>query len=197
MLKHKNVLQLIIFTFAKSLSQVALAAAHAKMAEMKLDNALSSLSFVSVKKGTAGEAHHIRKLSGSISASGELKVMLNLASVDSKIDIRNERIKKHLFETATHPTATITANIGSEAPTGVTMVTGEGILDMHGVTTTIPVNVIIANTGDKLVIASATPIIIKASDYGMEAGVKKLQELAKLPSVATAIPVSFTFTFSK
>jgi len=52
-------------------------------------------------------------------------------------------------------------------------------------------------TGDKLLAASTTPIIINAADFKMEEGVAKLQALAKLPSVATAVPVSFILSFTK
>jgi len=198
MFKHQNLLKLITLFFFLGLSHLSMADSHGKMTAMKLDNALSSLSFVSVKKGSAGEAHHIRKLSGSISTSGELSVVLDLASVDTKVEIRDQRMKEFLFDTAKHPTATITANIGNKIPAaGVIMRSGEVTLSMHGASKSLPVNAIIVNTGDKLVMTSATPIILKAADFGMEAGVKKLQELAKLPSVATAVPVSFALTFSK
>lgn len=56
---------------------------------------------------------------------------------------------------------------------------------------------VVVNTGDKIVITSTNPIIIKAEDYGLAEGVAMLQELAKLPSVATAVPVNFVLTFSK
>jgi hypothetical protein len=61
----------------------------------------------------------------------------------------------------------------------------------------LPFNAVAVNTGDKVVVSSATPIIIKAADFGLEKGVAKLQELAKLPSIATAVPVNFVLTFSK
>lgn len=188
---------LVFLLFALSVSQFSMAATHEKKPAMTLDNALSSLSFVSIKKGSVGEAHHIKKLSGSISHSGELNVNLHLDSVDTKIEIRDTRMKRHVFEEG-YFTATIKANVGDSIPTaGVAKVMGEGTLNMHGVSKTLPVEVVITNTGNNVVISTATPIIIKASDFGMEAGVKKLQELAKLPSVATAVPVNFVLTFSK
>lgn len=57
------------------------------------------------------------------------------------------------------------------------------------------VNAIVAHRGKELVVSSVKPIIIKAADYGMEEGVKKLQELTKLPSIATAVPVTFSLVF--
>jgi len=57
--------------------------------------------------------------------------------------------------------------------------------------------VIAVTTDDKLVVSSKNPIMIQASDFGLVAGIQKLQELAKLPSIATAVPVSFVLTFTK
>jgi len=78
---------------------------------------------------------------------------------------------------------------------GVTMVETEGELEMRGVKKKVKVHAMVAHTGKELVVSSVSPIILKASDYGMEEGVKKLQELAKLPSIATAVPVTFSLVF--
>ena len=194
----KKLIKLFTLTLALVFTQASFGAAHGKkaMGGMTLDNALSSLSFVSVKKGTAGEAHTIDKLSGSLSAEGDLLVTLDLSSVNTKIDIRNERMQKHLFETGKNPTATVSAKIGKVSD-GVSRVKGGVELNLHGVKKNVDFEAIAVMSGGKLVVSSAKPIIIKASDYGMEGGVAMLQKLAKLPSIATAVPVSFVLTFSK
>lgn len=178
------------------MTQVVFAAAHQKsMGAMKLDNEYSSLAFVSIKKGAVGEVHTIKDLSGSWSPDGNVNISLNLNSVDTKIAIRDERMKKHLFETSKYPTARISANISSMPPKGVSRGNTEVTVQMHGMTKTVPVAYIAVNTGDKIVVSSAQPLIINAADFGMDKGVKMLQELAKLPSIATAVPVSFVVTF--
>lgn len=195
-----NLFKLFVLSFALLMSQSSFSAAHEKksMGTMKLDNSLSALSFVSIKKGAVGEAHTIKNLSGSISAEGNINVILDLASVNTKIDIRDERMKKHLFEIALNPKATVTAKVGDKVSmAGVSIVEGEVSINLHGVTKTVSTSVAVVNTGDKVVISSTKPIIIKAADFGLEGGVAMLQKLAKLPSIATAVPVSFVLTFSK
>lgn len=195
-----TVSKLFVLLFALMMSQASFSAAHEKkaMGDMKLDNSLSALSFVSIKKGTVGEAHTIKNLSGSLSAAGNINVVLDLASVNTKIEIRDERMKKHLFETDKNPSATITAKVGDKVSVvGVSLVEGEVSINLHGVTQKVAVSVAVVNTGDKVVITSTKPIIIKAADYGLEGGVAMLQKLAKLPSIATAVPVNFVLTFSK
>jgi hypothetical protein len=193
-----KLLKLFLFSLALSFTQASFGAAHAKKAMdgMTLDNALSTLSFVSIKNGAVGEVHTIDKLSGSLSDAGDLMVTLDLSSVNTKIDIRNERMQKYLFETGKNPTATVSAKIGKVAD-GVSRVKGAVELNLHGVKKNIDFEAITVMSDGKLVVSSIKPIIIKASDYGMEGGVAMLQKLAKLPSIATAVPVSFVLTFSK
>jgi len=190
-----KLLKLFLLSLAITTSQLSFGASHSK-GGMMLDNALSTLSFVSVKKGTAAEVHTIDKLSGSLSDAGELLVTLDLASVNTKIEIRDVRMKKSLFETDANPTATVTAKIGKIAD-GVSRITGSLELDLHGVKKSMDFEAVVVMAGDKLVVSSAKPIIIKAADFGLEGGIAKLQELAKLPSIATVVPVSFVLTFSK
>ena len=168
-------------------------------ADMTLDNKHSSVSFVSVKKGTVAEAHHIKKLSGSLTDSGQLKVILDLASVDTKIEIRDQRIKAFLFETTKFTEATLTAQIKDIVNTddGIKKLTMDAKLDLHGISQTIKVDVIVLKSGNTLLATSATPILINAADFKLDGGIGKLQELAKLPSIATAVPVNFTLVFLK
>ena len=164
-----KLLKLFLLSLAITTSQLSFAASHSK-GGMVLDNALSTLSFVSVKKGTAGEVNTIDKLSGSLSDAGELSVTLDLASVNTKIEIRDERMKKELFETSANPTATVTAKIGKVAD-GVSRVTGSLELDLHGLKKSMDFEVIAVMSGDmthlwticsslKLVAASCPCIIV-------------------------------------
>lgn len=191
MLNSKTLLKGIILSSVMAFSQIAMAGS------MRLDENMSNLSFVSVKNGTVAEAHSIPKLTGSISDKGELKISMFLASVETNIPIRNTRMNRHVFDSGNNPLATITANVAGKVPTaaGVAIVETEGELTLRGVVKKIKVNVMVAHTGKELVVSSIKPIIVKASDYGMEVGVKKLQELAKLSSIVTAVPVSFSLVF--
>lgn len=192
MLNQKSLLKGLLLTAALAFSPLATASS------MNLDEDSSSLSFVSVKKGTVAEAHSINKLTGTISDKGMLSINIHLASVETNIPIRNTRMNRHVFESETNPLGTITADVSGKIPeSGMSMVETEGELTLRGVTKTVKVSAMVVNTGPKLIVTSIKPIIIKASDYGMEEGVKKLQELAKLPSIATAVPVTFTLVFSK
>jgi hypothetical protein len=47
------------------------------------------------------------------------------------------------------------------------------------------------------VVTTLQPVIIKAEDFALVAGINKLKSLASLPSIAYSVPVSFVLTFTE
>ena len=191
MLNHKSIIGVLCGILMLGIST-------ASFADMMLDELASSLTFVSVKKGTAGEVHTIPKMSGSLNNKGDLNVILDLKSVNTKIPVRDERMNKVLFETAVYPDAILTAKIADDlSADGIKTIETEATLEMHGISQKIKVEVIAVRAGDQLIASSTKPIIISAADFKLEGGVAKLQELAKLSSIALAVPVNFVLVFKK
>ena len=75
----------------------------------------SQVRFVSIKNNTIGEVSHFETLAGSVTDAGEVEVRVALDSVETNIGIRNERMKKMLFEVGLYPEAVITAQLDAEA----------------------------------------------------------------------------------
>ena len=172
-------------------------------ADWALDLKASSLSFVSIKKGSVGEVHHFRGLAGGIDGSNRVRVEIDLGSVDSGIPVRDERMRKWLFETARFPKAVVTATlpddsyqqmaVGNAADVNLTVT-----LQLHGVSQTVRASLVaVALSGDDLLVTTRDPVIIDAADFHLVQGIEKLRELAKLPSIATAVPVDFTLVFHR
>jgi polyisoprenoid-binding protein YceI len=168
-----------------------------------LDNDKSQVSFVSIKKDTIAEAHHFTAIEGKLNDKGEFNVYIDLASVETYIPIRNQRLTSLLFEVNTFPKAVLTANLkpslailkkpGSYVLKGIS-----AELDFHGNKKSLSIDVLVnSNKSGDLTLASFNPVIINSGDFGVTEGVKQLQELAGLPSIATAIPVSFALTLNK
>ena len=70
----------------------------------------SMLTFDSVKNGDIDETHEISGITGFSDAYGTIRIELAMDSVESYIDIRNERMREHLFQTAEHPIAVVSAD---------------------------------------------------------------------------------------
>ncbi len=168
-----------------------------------LDNSKSSLTFVSIKKGSVAENHRFQTFSAELNKEGLLSVAIELNSVDTKISIRDSRMTEFLFETAKFSLANFTAQmnvseLGNIATGTSKRLTVSGNIDLHGQQQTLVIDVLVARlANDRMLVTTVEPVIIKAEDFALVAGINKLQALAKLPSIAYTVPVSFVLTFQK
>ena len=172
-------------------------------AEWSLDNSSSRLSFVSTKAQAAAEVHKFGTLDGRVDENGKVTLTVELDSVDTAIEIRDTRMREMLFETDSYPTATLVASIDMaalenlEVGASTDMVT-EGQLQLHGTTVSLTVNMTVARLGESRVMAvSRSPLIVNASQVGLLDGVERLREVAGLPSISPAVPVTFVLAFDK
>jgi polyisoprenoid-binding protein YceI len=171
-------------------------------AHWSLDNDASSLSFVTVKAEHVAEAHTFDSLSGTIGDDGGVEISIELASVNTMIPIRNERMQEMLFETNLFPDATISGSINLDALTG--MDAGSSVarqidfeLSLHGQSVALAADVQITRTGEGVIVSTLKPIIVMADSFALTAGVEMLREVAGLPSISRAVPVSFTVVFEE
>ena len=168
-----------------------------------LDKDNTSVNFVTIKSDHIAEISSFKKVTGSISDEGTAEVNIDLASVDTLIPIRDERMQVHLFETATYAQATIIAQLDvaklNELAVGSMMsleLTGQ--LSLHGEKQEISTLVVVSRLTDtQLLVVSQQPIVVNAEQYKLANGVNKLREIAGLPSISYAVPVNFVLTFSK
>ena len=171
-------------------------------AHWSLDNDASSLSFVTVKAEHVAEAHTFDSLSGTIGDDGGVEISIELASVNTMIPIRNERMQEMLFETNLFPDATISGSINLDALTG--MDAGSSVarqidfeLSLHGQSVALAADVQMTRTGEGVIVSTLKPIIVMADSFALTAGVEMLREVAGLPSISRAVPVSFTVVFEE
>ena len=153
----------------------------------------SQVQFVSIKNNTTGEVSHFETLAGTVTDAGAVKVRVALDSVETNIGIRNERMKKMLFEVGLYPEAVITAQLDAEAVAamsdgGVTNVAL--LIDLHGQTVTKDALLNVAVTDQGVTATTTQPILLTASEFGLEGGVAALQEVAGLNAISRVIPVT-------
>jgi len=169
----------------------------------QLNNELSKVSFVSIKAADIGEVHSFTRLQGSLTDAGDLRVVIQLASVETLIPIRNERMQEMLFETGLFPTASVTAKLDAQAlaalQTGdANTAAVEATLSLKDRDVPLTLQVIAARAGDnRLLVSSLQPIVLNAAAVGLDEGVEKLREVAGLPSISQAVPVSVVLTFDR
>lgn len=173
------------------------------LADWTLENDSSRLSFVSVKKGDIAEAHYFQRLDGTISDAGAMTVTIPLASVETGIPIRNERMQNMLFQTDLFPKATVTAKLSPEeledlSPGDSMMLLAPLTLALHDNSQALQAEVLVTRVSANRVLASSLkPLIVNAGKFGLADGVEQLREIAGLPSISKAVPVSFVLAFSR
>ncbi|MEL7188453.1 MAG: YceI family protein [Pseudomonadota bacterium] len=168
-----------------------------------VDSDVSSLSYVSVKSGNVAEANTFSALSGSVSEAGEAEVIIDLASLETGVDIRNERMRDIFFVVADNPTANVTATI--DPATFEALGVGESMpqkldatLSVKGVETSINADVQVTRAGeDRVQVVSTAPVIVYADALELTEGLATLQQLAGLGEITPLVPVTFSLTFKR
>ena len=175
----------------------------ASQAAWQLEANQSWLSFLSIKKEHVAELGQFRSLGGSITDAGEATIKIDLASVDTAIEIRDERMQKLLFDTATYSHATLSAQLEMEKiaalEVGKTLLYPlTAILALHGQEQSLTIPLVIAKlTENTVLVVNQTLFALDASQFDLVAGIEKLKEIVELPSISQTIPVSFVFTFTQ
>jgi polyisoprenoid-binding protein YceI len=177
-----------------------LLAATATQAGMSLVGDESTFSFITSKNATVTEIHSFKTITGDISDAGVATVNIDLASVDTAIAIRDERMQKLLFETTEFTKATFTADVVGvlkdlkKSGSVKTVVTGE--LSLHGQSVPVSFDVLAVQSGDSVFVSTLKPTLIQAGDFDLTAGVEKLREIAGLQSINPVVPASFVLMFN-
>ena len=163
----------------------------------------SYVGFASVKNDLIAENHSFTQITGAIEDSGDASIVIALASVETLIPIRNERMQAILFEVVQYPDVTVTANLDLDEFTSLGL--GESKTDtillgvnLHG--TDLSKNVLVKVTrssNNAYEVTSLGPIIIHASQFALSDGLESLRKIAGLQSIDLMVPVTFDLRLVK
>lgn len=147
----------------------------AASAQWTLNNEASTLSFVTVKADHVAEVHTFDELSGTIKEDGSVSIEIALASVNTLVPIRNERMQSMLFETELFPRGTITARINSGRLANMAPGSSEemGIdftLELRDQSQTYNATVLVSRQEAGLMATTLKPIVVNAESFDLVAG---------------------------
>jgi len=180
---------------------IALSTTGALAQNWKLDSETSHLAFGSVKNSYIGEVHTFSGLTGSATRDGAVEIEIPLASLQTNIDIRNERMTEHVFAFA--PNASITAQIDMDAVDGLrpgeaTIMELDAVLTLGGNDVDLYTNVFVMRTSGRSVMVSTNDMILVDTDtMGVDGGIDMLQQLANLDSITRVTPITARFIFER
>ncbi|WP_254446086.1 YceI family protein [Ruegeria sp. HKCCD7255] len=170
-------------------------------ADWTLDPDTSHLAYGTIKLEDLGEVNSFTNLSGHVGDDGQVEIEIDLSSVETNIDIRNERMIEHVFRKT--PTAELTAQIDIEAVSGLgvgetSVIEVEATLSLASADVEFYTDMFILRVAeDRVMVSTNDMVFISTEDANVSAGVDKLMELAQLPSITRTIPVTARLMFTQ
>jgi len=168
-----------------------------------LVNEESKLNFISIKASNIAEIHSFNKISGSVKENGEAQLTINLASLETLIPIRNERMGNLLFETKIYPSAVFKLVVDLEkillTEVGKSSeVEYRGMFGLKNKQFPLLVKLKVTRLNDQsFSVSSLEPLLLNADRLGLSNGIEALRAVAGLPSISKSVPVTFSLMFRK
>ncbi|MBK5510760.1 MULTISPECIES: YceI family protein [unclassified Pseudomonas] len=186
-------------TFALLLLAGATLSAHA---DWYLDGESSRLSFISTKNANVSEVQRFLVLHGKVDPTGLAQVEVEMDSVNSGIPLRDERMRKDLFEIQTFPEALITAQIDLRpindlAPGAQLELRLPLTVSLHGKQHQYNAELLATRLDDRrFQVVTLEPLVINAEDFDLAPGLESLRKVAGLSAISLSVPVGAVLIFT-
>ena len=167
-----------------------------------LNNKASTLNFITTMNASKTEVLTFKKLQGKI-AGTKVTLSVDLSSVDTGIEIRDERLRELFFNIAKFPTATVTLDIKKSdiypmKPGQIKTLALDAEITIQGIEQTMPVQLqVVELEKNQRLVFSSLPVIVDLKNFNLLKGVNALREIANLKSINTAVPITFSLLFTK
>ena len=190
-------------SLCKTLAFLLLAGSVASAnANWYLDGESSRLSFISTKNPNISEVQRFLVLHGKVDPKGLAQVQVELESVNSGVPLRDERMRKELFEIQTFPEALITTQIDLRpindlAPGAQLELRLPLTVDLHGKQHTYNAELLATRLDDRrFQVVTLEPLVINAEDFDLAPGLERLRKLADLSAISLSVPVGAVLIFT-
>ena len=190
-------------SLCKTLAFLLLAGSAASAnANWYLDGESSRLSFISTKTPNISEVQRFLVLHGKVDPKGLAQVQVELESVNSGVPLRDERMRKELFEIQTFPEALITTQIDLRpindlAPGAQLELRLPLTVDLHGKQHTYNAELLATRLDDRrFQVVTLEPLVINAEDFDLAPGLERLRKLADVSAISLSVPVGAVLIFT-
>jgi hypothetical protein len=190
-------------SFCKTLAFLLLSGAtRSAHADWYLDGESSRLSFISTKNANISEVQRFLVLHGKVDPTGLAQVEVEMDSVNSGIPLRDERMRKDLFEIQTFPDAVITAQIDLRpfndlAPGAQLELRLPLTVSLHGKQHQYTTELLATRLDDRrFQVVTLEPLVINAEDFDLAPGLDSMRTVAGLSAISLSVPVSAVLIFT-
>ncbi|MDK4679321.1 YceI family protein [Kingella negevensis] len=149
------------------------------------------------------EPAHFDTSSAVLGVDGKFVLTIDLKSISTDIDIRNQRLKDWFFETSKFPVATVTGQLDSaqinQLKLGETLLLDQNLsLNLHGVDIPIQAALLISRVdNNRMIVNTRTPVIVDIGKIDMLEEMEKLMEGIGVSTIIQQVPISFYGEFSR
>ncbi|MCC3862019.1 YceI family protein [Pseudemcibacter aquimaris] len=177
--------------------------ANSAMADWKLVEGSSNLSYGTIKNSMIGENNTFKKVSGSLNDDGHIDITIDLSSVDTQIELRDQRMRDIVFKVAENASAKLTGDMNLQAHNDQEIGTSKMVeatigLELVGEKIEHDVTLMVTRLAENKVLVTPHGVMfIDVDDYNLVSAIETLRGLAGLDSIATVVPMSFNLTFEK
>ncbi|MCK9817740.1 hypothetical protein BK634_27135 [Pseudomonas chlororaphis] len=167
-----------------------------------LDNESSRLSFITTKNANVSEVHRFLVLHGKVDAKGQAQLQVELDSINSGIPLRDERMRKELFEVATFPEALVSAQLNLQpindlAPGAQIELLLPVTVELHGQQHTYNAELLATRLDDRrFQVVTLEPLVLNAEDFNLAPGLETLRKAAGLSAISFSVPVGAVLIFT-
>jgi len=171
-------------------------------ADWYLDGESSRLSFVSTKNANVSEVQRFLVLHGKVDPQGLAQVEVELESINSGIPLRDERMRKELFQVERFPDALITTKIDLRpindlAPGAQLELRLPLMVDLHGKQHEYQAELLATRLDDRrFQVVTLEPLVINAEDFDLAPGLETLRKMAGLSAISLSVPVGAVLIFA-
>lgn len=167
-----------------------------------LDNESSRLSFITSKNGDVSEVHRFLVMHGKVDRKGVAQLQIEMDSVSSGIPLRDERMRKDLFQVADFPEATVDAQIdlrpindlanGAQVELRLPLT-----VNLHGKSHSYNAQLLATRLDERrFQVVTLEPLVLRAEHFDLVPGLTTLRKAAGLKSINLSVPVGAVLIFT-
>ncbi|MBD9563823.1 YceI family protein [Pseudomonas sp. PDM09] len=167
-----------------------------------LDGESSRVSFISTKNANISEVQRFLVLHGKVDPKGLAQVEVELESVNSGIPLRDERMRKELFDIQRFPEALISTQIDLRpindlAPGAQLELRLPLTVNLHGKQHQYNAELLATRLDDRrFQVVTLEPLVISAEDFDLAPGLESLRKVAGLSAISLSVPVGAVLIFT-
>lgn len=166
-----------------------------------IDETVSTVSFSTIKKQYVIEPAVITGIAGAIDQTGTLTAEIPISSLDSGIQVRDERLRKLFFNAEMYPLITVSAKVPANVLQSDKFIAQLAVpfsITVMDTTKDMSTKVNLVKVGDTIAVSTSQPIVINAAEFNIPN--ENLSQLAatvgNIP-ISTTVPVSFSLVLNK